>query len=303
MWFRLQAEDRPDTMSPVPDDALAIDHDAPCRLFVYLARAAPVGVVLRRGPSDWARLSVWHTDADTFEHGQWIKARVYERRSDVSADGSLFAAFIRQGGPRPAPAADSWVAVSRPPYFTALAIWFVGGTYHTGAFFPTSSLVWHGFEDRSPDIGSLPLWLDAARPLDIPYVDRTSEWTDRTVHFNRLLRDGWQKTEDDEHATTWERNRPRTSSSLVMRQRYAGFDRYGGPYLVEYSIRGSDEGSTELGEATWADWDHRGRLVLSREGRLLSWDPESGFREIQDFNGHRPDTQPAPDWATTWPSP
>ena len=68
---------------------------SPCRLFVYLAREAPVGVVLRRGPSDWARLSLWHTDDDWFEHGQWMRARVFERRSDLSPDGSLFVAFVR----------------------------------------------------------------------------------------------------------------------------------------------------------------------------------------------------------------
>jgi hypothetical protein len=289
-------------MCPVADEEPAIAPGAPCRLFVYLARAALVGVVLRRGPSEWARLSVWHTGDDTFDHGQWIKGRVYERRSDISADGSLFAAFIRQGGARPAPTADSWVAISRPPYFTALALWFVGGTYHTGAFFPTPSLVWHGFEERPPDMGSLPVWLDAAPPRDIPYVDLTSEWTDRTVHFNRLLRDGWHKTEDDVHATTWERSHPGTPSRLVMRQRFAGFDRYGGPYLVDYSIRDGGEATIDLGEATWADWDHRGRLALTREGRLLSWHRETGFREIQDFNDQRPNPQPAPDWATAWPS-
>jgi hypothetical protein len=46
-----------------------------CRLFVYLARRAPVAVALRRGPSDWARLSLWHTDTDRIEHGQWISIR------------------------------------------------------------------------------------------------------------------------------------------------------------------------------------------------------------------------------------
>jgi hypothetical protein len=68
----------------------------PCRLVVYLAREAPIGIVLRRGPSAWAWSSVWHTDTDTFEHGQWFHGRVYERRSDVSADGSLFVYFARK---------------------------------------------------------------------------------------------------------------------------------------------------------------------------------------------------------------
>ena len=74
--------------------------ESPCRLFVDVAREAPVAVVLRRGPTDWARLSLWHTDTDTFEHGQWIKGRIYERRSDVSADGRLFVACVRQSGSR-----------------------------------------------------------------------------------------------------------------------------------------------------------------------------------------------------------
>ena len=96
-----------------------------CRLFVYLARDAPMAVVLSRGPTDWAQLSLWHTDTDTLEHGQWIKGRVYERRSDVSSDGSLFCGFVRQSGGREDNRADTWIAVSRPPYFSALAVWFV----------------------------------------------------------------------------------------------------------------------------------------------------------------------------------
>ena len=95
----------------------------PCRLFVLLARDAPLGLVLRRGPSDWFRLSLWHTDTDRFEHGQWMAGRVYERRSDLAPDGSLFVYFVRKSGglppsdpaerlvpPQP-PAADSWVAI------------------------------------------------------------------------------------------------------------------------------------------------------------------------------------------------
>ena len=124
-----------------------------CRLFVYLARTRPLAVVLRRGPSDWARLSLWHTDTDEFEHGQWIKGRVYERRSDVSADGSLFLAFVRQSGGRAK--SDTWLALSRPPFFSALAVWLVGGTYHTGGFFPDDESVWTGFNDAPPDEGSL----------------------------------------------------------------------------------------------------------------------------------------------------
>jgi hypothetical protein len=279
---------------------------SPCRLFVYIAGDAPVAVVLRRGPSDWARLSLWHTDTDTFEHGQWIKGRIYERRSDVSADGSLFVAFVRQSGGRasqqPA-AADTWLSVSRPPFFTALAVWFVGGTYHTGGFFPRPSSLWTGFVEQPPDSGDLPRWLKITPPREIPYIDGTNEWTDRTVHFNRLLRDGWKLVENEPYATTWERVHPSKPITLLMTHRFEGFGTYGGPYVVRYSLRDESGNEIDLGEASSADWDQRGRLFLTRDGRLSVWDSQSELQQLEDFNGQSPDPQPAPDWAREWPKP
>ena len=51
-------------------------------------------------------------------------ARVYERRSDLSPDGSLFVAFVpvRVKRKQKGRSADSWIAVSRPPWFSALAL-------------------------------------------------------------------------------------------------------------------------------------------------------------------------------------
>ena len=265
---------------------------ATCRLFVYPARTAPIAAVLRRGPTDWARLSLWRTDTDTFEHGQWIKGRVYERRSDISADGSLFAAFVRQGGRRSP--ADTWIALSRPPYFTALAVWFIGGTYHTGAFFPDERSLWLGFmEETPPDIGAKPEGLRISRSRDIPYIDGTGEWTERTVHFNRLLRDGWQLLDREPHASRWERRQPVGSAMLTMVHVLDDFRRFGGPYQVTYTVT-VDGREHSIGEATWADWDHRGRLVVARDGRLWVWNAAAGLSMIEDFNGQAPDPQPAP---------
>jgi hypothetical protein len=66
---------------------------APARLFVILARRAPVGVIFRRGPSPWVQLIRWDTEHDRFEHGQWFHGRIYERRCDLSPDGSLLIYF------------------------------------------------------------------------------------------------------------------------------------------------------------------------------------------------------------------
>jgi hypothetical protein len=85
----------------------------PPRLFVVLAREAPIGVILRRGPAAWYHVILWHTDTDHFERGAWFKGRIYEERCDLSPDGQLFLYFALQGsccGPkaiRGAAAADS----------------------------------------------------------------------------------------------------------------------------------------------------------------------------------------------------
>ena len=110
----------------------------PPRLAVLAARDASVAVVVRRGPTDWARLSLWDTATDEVEHGGWIHARVPWRRCDLSPDGRLFVAFVADHGRDPdAPLRDTWVAISRPPWWYALALWFNGTTWDCGGFFPT----------------------------------------------------------------------------------------------------------------------------------------------------------------------
>jgi hypothetical protein len=90
---------------------------APCRLSVFLAREAPIGVIVRRGPSEWAQLVRWDRDTDTFEPGQWFHGRVYKRRCDLSADGRLFIYFAAKHGPRrdDDDVGEAWTAISRPP--------------------------------------------------------------------------------------------------------------------------------------------------------------------------------------------
>jgi hypothetical protein len=229
-------------------------HASPCRLHVYLAGEAPLGVVLRRGPSAWARLSLWHTDTDAFEHGQWFRGRVYERRCDVSPDGSLFAYFAHKDTGSSDVGVDSWAAISRPPWFTALALWGIGSTYFAGGFFLDGRSLLLGGLRGAPDRGELPGWLRLAS--EAPYVDRTPDWTSRSVYFNRLLRDGWVATPSaDDPKALWQRTQAGGDPTLVMAPALdATFDTYGGRHATEYAL--SAEGELyPLGRATWADWD------------------------------------------------
>ena len=48
----------------------------PARLHVLLASEVPVGVVLRRGPANAVCSILWDRKKDTFETGQWLRARI-----------------------------------------------------------------------------------------------------------------------------------------------------------------------------------------------------------------------------------
>lgn len=258
--------------------------------------------MLRRGPSDWVRLSQWNIADDTFAHGQWMHARVYERRSDLSPDGTLFVAFVRGTPDEPLPNHDTWVAISRPPWFTALALWFVGGTYSIGGNFPASGQLWLGFEPNPPDQGVLPPWLKAETNRE-GYIDRTSDWPDRTVWNSRMLRDGWRRVPEVE-PETWQRRHPDQPLTLKMILRSTlDFDAFGGRYQLDYELHNESENVSPIGRATWADWDQRDRLIVAREGKLFNWNLNGEPTVIADFNPQTPEPEGAPDEAMRWPSP
>ena len=116
----------------------------PARLFLIFARKSPTAVIFRRGPSKWVQLIKWNTDRDTFEPGQWFNGRIYERRSDLSPDGSLliyFAQKITARSKKDTEYTYAWTAISRPPFLTALALWPKGDCWHGGGLFKNSKVV------------------------------------------------------------------------------------------------------------------------------------------------------------------
>jgi hypothetical protein len=59
----------------------------PPRLSVVLASEAPVGVLLRRGPTKVVRVVIWDRAKDKFKPGPWFTGRICPERSDISPDG------------------------------------------------------------------------------------------------------------------------------------------------------------------------------------------------------------------------
>ena len=156
-----------------------------------LAREADVGLVFRRGPARWVRAIRWDTQRDTFEPGQWFHGRIYEERCDLSPDGELLVYFAYKGhragrvtdeGKRPhlEDYRDSWTAVSRPPWLTALALWPKGDTWMGGGVFTERRelLLFHPYENRSHG-AHRPTQLRVAcidGPLDVTRPVRPTRW-------------------------------------------------------------------------------------------------------------------------------
>lgn len=267
----------------------------PPRLVVLAARDADVAVVLRRGPTDWARLSLWDTATDEVEHGGWIHARVPWRRCDLSPDGRLFVAFVAdygQGGGATDhdDVRDTWVAISRPPWWHALALWFNGTMWDFGGFFPdtTSCTIKSG----TPDAGEVPYWLDTE--ADVPEPRPGPAWTDVTVPHNRRLRDGWTEVEPG----WWERALATPGAAAVARE-HVGAD---GQVSNEVALRWGDELEPLPPDAS-LDVAADGRALVCREGRLEVHTGPGAVTVVDDVTDQRPSPRPSPPWARSWPGP
>jgi hypothetical protein len=285
---------------------------APCRLSVILARAAPVGVVLRRGPTRWVQLLTWGTTRDEFRPGQWFHGRVYDRRCDLSPDGSQFLYFASKFDGRTLADREytyAWTAVSKPPYFTALALWPKGDCWHGGGLFESDRRVWlnHAPPQAVPHPRHRPRGLTV-----VPNPEAHGE--DYPVWSRRMARDGWVLRQVGDFQTAghgWRTVRPEvwdradaTRTVILRRQTDAiSFTTAGGPYVESFRLVFPSGEEVSIVAATWADWDRSGRLVFARAGKLFAAAIEGTRlveRELIDLNGNEPSRLPPTEEATRW---
>ena len=106
-----------------------------------VAQGAPIGVVIAEYSASLSRMWRWDRETDTFAPGQFLKGRAYV--ADMSKDGryAVYFALVHQ---RPE---EAFIAISHPPYFTALA------------YFPTSPISGEAFfcDDGSLHVRTRPL--------------------------------------------------------------------------------------------------------------------------------------------------
>ncbi|HVE15672.1 MAG TPA: hypothetical protein VNB29_03005 [Chthoniobacterales bacterium] len=286
--------------------------DASTRLWVILAREAPVAAIFRRGSSRHVQLIKWNLETDTFEDGQWFKGRVYERRCDLSPDGGLllyFAATYKEP-------LQSWTAVSKLPWFTALALWPKGDGWNGGGYF--TGLHDIHLDHFSHEAELHPEFAAQGRKLRVSSLaDARGE--DAPVWRFTLRRAGWELVCEGEWsgygdhkgyswkaavAETWRRGHP--GQSLVLHMFIEGLNKENGPwYVTSYRVTDSHDAVVmDLGLADWAEWDARGDLLFARDGRLYRQTiGPSPFAEptlLADFANRKFEAIAAPEWARTF---
>jgi hypothetical protein len=283
---------------------------------VLLARTASVGVILRRGPSHWVQLIHWDTKQDVFTPGQWFHGRIYELRCDLSLNGKLFVyAAYKPGNARKHPDyGDRWTAISKPPYFTALALWRCD--FYGGGYFQKNNrmLLNHLDENREPHPQHQP-------KIEIIQADEYSIMHN-SIFWNRLGRDGWvaglpgQKTEVEvlekhpgrDHETIlfhtfamirYSKSHKRLTLFIrAIGKKNMAWDGVYNQWLYrryaeyEYGLLDTQTSQTvTLDGATWADFDQQKRMVFARAGKLFSAElvnDEFHFSELADFNSNQP---------------
>jgi hypothetical protein len=271
-------------------------------LDIFIARQAPVAVILRRGPSKWVRMSKWYLKNDTFEHGQWFKGRVREETCDISPDGVHFIYGAYRENRRRIQDDEvgwCWSAISRPPYFTALALWSGSIGDGSGGLFQTNSRIALTYW-IPPDNGGPFSPTKGVLPRDVEVVTRQLKSFARS---NQGLWEhrGWRLEQGgivakDNPAVRWMvlKKKLRLKGDNPIPGQSGSFQ-----YYIEMNT-----GPVGLTDITWADWDFRGRLVFARGGKLFTADmAKAGFEmavELADFNDMAPEAIVAPNWAKKW---
>lgn len=273
------------------------------RIYVLLAREAPVGVIIRRGPSRRVHLVLWQTDADTFEPGQWLSGRIYERRCDLSPSGKYFIYAVAKYDY----GKDllTWTAISRPPYFTAIALW--NRTADIGGGFFES--------DEEVIINQCLFWEDGGgkRELPIIKVGMTTDrgWEQTELMLQRHVRNGWQIVEDKNQIDKilFKSHQYFNDGEIFLYQHIRNYY-HSGRSKEDYTLA-DNEGKVlvEMEKLDWADLDKNGDLLFSKEGKIFRLShldeapylpPIENAKELLDLSKYSFQKVPPPDWAREW---
>ena len=258
------------------------------RLHVLLARDAPIGLVIRRGPSKTVATIQWNRKTDDFKIGQWLKGRIYERRCDLSPDGKHLIYFAMNGYWK-SEAQGSWTAISRAPYLKALGLFPKGDCWHGGGLWTGVKRYW-----LNDGMGHSVLQQTSEVERDSIFKPTTNYGGECFgVYFPRLLRDGWSLLEHVEVGKLkskfiFEKPLPHGWTLRKIAHAEVGAPVGKGVYWDEHELFFKKTGETmAFPDWEWADVDGK-RLVWAEGGSLhagkIARDGLGNRAKLLDFN-------------------
>ncbi|UBV42220.1 hypothetical protein LAJ19_11385 [Deinococcus taeanensis] len=249
-----------------------------------MASTASTAVIFRRGPSRWTRLYLWNTRTDAITPGSWFAGRLYEWTSDLSPDGRHLVYLARNESKRRLDAAAeafgdqtmwSWTALCKPPWVKALALWSAG---------PDGGGI---FTDNHTLVLNHPASLLAQQTRIKPagFTVRGLEGTEQIhVLCTSLERTGWQIIQRPER---WYGSGE--VGALILRKKKLELRFTRSPeyrWEATYIWLGTDA-RPRVEQASWADFDQHGRLLIARQGRLFVVQG-ADLQELIDLNQDQP---------------
>ncbi|QDT57427.1 hypothetical protein Pan44_54960 [Caulifigura coniformis] len=276
----------------------------PPRLQVIPASEAKVAVILRQGPSKEVACLLWNRQTDEVQLGQWLKGRIHGSCSDLSPDGKHFLYCADDHRMNRRATADTWTAISVPPYLTAIVLHDEARGFTSGGYFVDNRRFWLNSVDQHIDVRSS--GLECVRYLREGHgpvrVGETS------VALLKQLRWGWsledpgnaEKPGTCEVAQALRKTLP---GGWVLRKADSSRGRDGKPLaghgLEPHELCPPDDRPTlHFPEWDWGDWLDD-RLVWCAQGHLWTadFDPHNGLaepRSLYDFCGMKFESRPAP---------
>ena len=239
----------------------------PARLHVLLASDSKVGVVFRRGPSKSVCSVLWNRKTDEFKLGQWLRGRIYERRSDISPDGR-FLIYFAMNGKWESETKGSWTAISKAPWLKAIVLLGKGDCWHGGGLFTSERKYWlnDGYGHRVIKNNSLVQRDEKYRPKENYGGECLG------VYYIRLQRDGWVMKFSDSKSDDFTIFEKILSHGWILRK-YAhaqvGAPPGKGCYWDEHELEHSESNSRIDGTNwEWADVDGK-KLIWAESGCLF----------------------------------
>lgn len=255
----------------------------PARLHVLIARKANYAVVIRRGPSDKVCTIGWEMRKNKFSLGQWLKGRIYERRSDLSPDGKYMIYFASKCEWY-SETKGSWTAISKTPYLKAIGLWGKGDCWNGGGLFASDSKYWinHGYGHSALRI---PLGLSEVSRIDLK-CSMGNECLG--VYFPRLLRDGWKLLEKGRNINCFEKSLDECWRFKKIAHAMINPPVGKGCYYDEHEIYNTITKETfKFPDWEWADIK-RGTIYWAEKGKLFQGMIEEkglcNIKELYDFN-------------------